>query len=342
MKPTIREIAKIADTSPSSVSLVLNDKPGVRKEMRQKIEQILLENGYEIKHQGNKNKVETKKIYFIYYRSSNWIARRKDNFLHRILDGIEGACRNFHCETTIVNATYDDVGLILKGMTKDKTNGVIFLGTEFAHNAEVLSVDMEVPFVCIDRYVSEENLNSINIDNYQSHYQSIRYLMSLGHKNIGYLTSKLKSGSLLQREESFYAVMGKLGLILHPEHVVSLDLMQEEAEKRLEEYLDKTQDIPTAFVACNDVIAVAVIGTLQKKGYRIPEDISVIGFDDSGICDMIVPKLTTVHADLEKMGFLAVKRICEMIDEESWEVLKQTIGTALIIRETTAPVKIDG
>lgn len=339
MSLTVREIAKIAGTSPSSVSLVLNNKPGVRKEMRQKIEHILRENGYQIKGQEVQEPVEMKKIYFIYYKSSNWIAKRKDNFLARVLDGIESASQKACCEVTLVNANYDNIEQILKGMTKDRTDGVIFLGTEFAHNSQKLRVKMEVPFLCIDRFFDEDSFQCINIDNKQSHYQSLRYLMELGHRKIGYLTSELESGALSNRKETFYEVMRKLGLEVNEDYVIYLNLLQEEAETALDAHLHKMKDLPTAFLACNDVIAIAAMHALGRAGYRIPEDISIIGFDNSGICDMVVPGLTTVHANLEKMGSMAIERIRELIDGKNQEVLKVTIGTKLICRESASYVK---
>ncbi len=339
MKCTIREIAKMAGTSPSSVSLVLNNKPGVRKEMRQQIAKLLQENGYTLKSQEKGGNSDVKRICFIYYKSSNWIARRKDNFLLRILEGIENACQKLNCECTMVNANYDDLERVLQDMTKEKVDGVIFLGTEYAHDAQKLMVNREVPFLCIDHYFDEENFDCVNIDNMQSHYQSIRHLMELGHEKIGYLTSNLESGALQNRKEAFCSVMGKLGLKVWPEHIIYLSLLQDEAEESLEQYLKTFQELPTAFIACNDVMAIAAVGMLQRAGYRVPEDISVIGFDDSGVCEMIVPRLTTIHADLERMGSLAVERLRNVMDHKTSEVLKMTIGTRLVRRETTGPAR---
>ena len=112
----------------------------------------------------------------------------------------------------MVNANYDDLERVLQDMTKDKVDGVIFLGTEYAHDSRKLTVNREVPFLCIDRYFDEEDFDCINIDNLQSHYQSIRHLMELGHRKIGYLTSNLESGALQNRKEAFCSVMNKLGL----------------------------------------------------------------------------------------------------------------------------------
>ncbi|MGI6011620.1 MAG: LacI family DNA-binding transcriptional regulator [Ruminococcus sp.] len=339
MKCTIRDIAKMAGTSPSSVSLVLNNKPGVRKEMRQRITRLLLENGYTLKSQEKAETSEVKRICFIYYKSSNWIARRKDNFLLRILEGIESACQKLNCEYSMVNANYEDLEKVLQDLTKEKVDGVIFLGTEYAHDSEKLMVNGEVPFLCIDHYFDEENFDCVNIDNLQSHYQSIRHLMGLGHKKIGYLTSNLESGALQNRKEAFCSVMSKLGLKVWPEHIIYLSLLQDEAEESLEQYLETFQELPTAFIACNDVMAIAAVGMLQRAGYRVPEDISVIGFDDSGVCEMIVPRLTTIHADLERMGSLAVERLRQVMDNKTSEVLKMTIGTRLVCRETTGPAR---
>jgi len=338
MKPTIREIAKMAGTSPSSVSLVLNNKPGVRTEMRKLIEQVLVENGYTLKNQEGKIK-EKKNICFIYYKSTNWIANRKDNFLPRVLEGIERACVKYNCSVYILNTDFSNVSNTLSSIQAEETDGIIFLGTEYAHSPERILVPKKVPFVCIDRYFEEESIDSINIENVGSMYLTIRHLMELGHQRIGYLTGNLESGAIRHRNQSFCYVMEKLGLTVYPEHIVRLGVLQEEAEINMEAYIKQQEDLPTAFLSCNDVIAIAAIGMFQRAGYRVPEDISVIGFDDSGICDMIFPGLTTVHANLEGMGEMAVERLLSLIENRTQDVIKSTIGTKLICRGTTAQVK---
>ncbi len=117
MKVTIRDIAKMAGTSPSSVSLVLNSKPGVRMEMRKQIEHLLLENGYTLKNQPERS-LDKRNICFVYYKSTNWIANRKDNFLIRVLDGVERACSRYNCSISIINANYDNVSRVLGGDQK--------------------------------------------------------------------------------------------------------------------------------------------------------------------------------------------------------------------------------
>ena len=338
MKVTIRDIAKMAGTSPSSVSLVLNSKPGVRMEMRKQIEHLLLENGYTLKNQPERSP-DKRNICFVYYKSTNWIANRKDNFLIRVLDGVERACSRYNCSISIINANYDNVSRVLGEIKREQSDGIIFLGTEFAHRADKIMVPKDVPFVCIDRYFEEEPINTVNIDNLGSLHTAIRYLMQLGHRRIGYLTSDLESGALEHRKRSFFEAMERLGLEVRPEYVVYLNMLREEAEKSLESYIKNQSELPTAFLACNDVMAIAAIGIFQRFGYRVPQDISVIGFDNSGICDMIVPGLTTIHADLERMGELAVERLQMMLGQDRQEILKVTVGTKLIHRETAGPTE---
>jgi len=338
MKPTIREIAKMAGTSPSSVSLVLNNKPGVRSEMRKQIQQVLLENGYTLKKPGEQFR-EKKNICFIYYKSTNWIANRKDNFLPRVLEGIERGCAANNCSVYILNTDYSNVSKTLSSIQQDEADGIIFLGTEYAHGSEKLLVPKQVPFVCIDRYFDEEPIESINIDNIGSMYTTIRHLMELGHRRIGYLTGDLESGAIRHRNQIFRQVMERLGLDVQPEHIVCMSVLREEAEISMETYIKQQKDLPTAYVTCNDVIAMAAIGMLKRAGYSVPDDISIVGFDNSGICDMVFPGITTVHANLEGMGEMAVGRLLSLMENNEQDVLKTTIGTKLICRGTTAPVK---
>jgi DNA-binding LacI/PurR family transcriptional regulator len=241
----------------------------------------------------------------------------------------------------MVHADSQNVDEVLRSLTKDKTDGVVFLATEYSHSPERISNNLKVPFVCIDRYFEEATFENINIANRQSHYMTIRHLMELGHRKIGYLSTTMETGALKNRREEFCRAMQRFDLEFSEKSVLYLSFLQDEAERELEQYIRKVGKLPTAFVACNDVIAVAVMKTLQRAGWKVPEDISVVGFDNSGICDMVNPGLTTIHADLERMGALAVERIVQMINTDEQSSLAITISTELICRETTARAKAD-
>lgn len=102
----------------------------------------------------------------------------------------------------------------------------------------------------------------------------------------------------------------------------------------MQDFLKSCENVPSAFIADNDIIAVSAIQVLQNMEYRVPEYISIIGFDDSNICTILTPHLTTVKANFTGMARLATSRLIEM---PSREIIKSTVGTVLIKRQSVAP-----
>lgn len=105
----------------------------------------------------------------------------------------------------------------------------------------------------------------------------------------------------------------------------------------MQDFLKSCENVPSAFIADNDIIAVSAIQVLQNMEYRVPEYISIIGFDDSNICTILTPHLTTMKANFTGMAGLATSRLIEMIEKPSREIIKSTVGTVLIKRQSVAP-----
>lgn len=336
MKMTVRKIAEYANVSPAAVSLVLNDKPGVRPELRAKITKLLVENGYTIK---KKDTAETKpkRILYLYYKDSSWIPYMRNDFLTRVLDGIERACRQSNCSLSVANVGYETLVSALANAQEMDYDGVVFLGTEYKHMDYSLFENFPLPFVCLDRSFSGYAINSITIDNDIANYQALDHLKKLGHTQIGYITSKQSYGAYRDREKSFYHMMQKFDLEINDDYIFKLDFFQKDLQKNFIELSENRSTLPTAFITANDVMAVSAVFALTQKGYRIPDDISVVGFDDSSVCFMTSPHLTSTHANWARLGELAIERLSQMILTKSQEVQKMQLTTSLTCRGTTAP-----
>jgi|GEM_PF-1073389 len=336
MKLTVRKIAEVAKVSPAAVSLVLNDKPGVRPELREKITDLLIENGYTIKKKDAAEAV-TKRILYLYYKDSSWIPYMRNDFLTRVLDGVERVCRLNHFSLSVANVEYETLIEMLGDAQDMNYDGVVFLGTEYKHLEHSIFEKFPLPFVCIDRSFGGHFINSVTIDDNIGNYQAISHLKELGHTKIGYITSQQAYGAYEHREKSFYSMMQKLDLEVHEDHIFKLDFFQKDLQKNFIKLSQTRQNLPTAFIAANDIMALSVIFALTQQGLRVPEDVSVIGFDNSDVCFMTSPHLTTTHADWERLGELAIERLQHIIADNSTEIHNLQLGTNLIVRGTTAP-----
>lgn len=331
----VREIAAVFGVAPSTVSLVLNGKPGVGDELRKSIEEKLIENGYTIK----KEQEERGTILFIYYISSRYLSNRKDNTFAMLLGGVQKVCKQKNYICSLIYAGHGELEeKIREADEKADIRGIVFLGTEYFHSPDKVLLGAKTPLVVLDGFFPDYPLNTVNIDNAYGIYEEVKYLKAKGHRTVGYLRCGLPYGCLQDRRNCVELVLRQMGLQLREEDIVEVTQDTEALEEEIGAYLDRQKQLPTAFIADNDLIGIMAVKTMQARGLRVPEDISVIGFDDAGLCQLSTPKLTTVRADFEKMGERAVYRLLRMMEEKDKCVEKLYIGTEFIERESVARI----
>lgn len=336
---TVRQIADYFGVAPSTVSVVLNNRPGVRKEMREKIQQVLIENGYEIKNQDAKSVSPTQNILFIYYKSTDYLAARKDSTMSSILEGVESVCSENNYSFSLTIATPDTLDSLLLSAASQNYAGIILLGTEFYHDPTPAFFNTSIPLVILDGFFPEFPLTTVNMDNSYGIHQALSYLKENGHTQIGYIKSSIEFGCLRDRANCVYDSMHRLGLN-SPYCTIEVSQESMTIQQELSAYFETCASLPSAFIADNDTIAASAIQVLLKMGYRVPEDISIIGFDDSSICTIITPYLTTIRANLEQMSRLAVMQLISDIKSSSSNFIRITVGTSLIKRQSVCPKQI--
>ncbi len=332
---TIRQIAESFGVAPSTVSVVLNNRPGVRSELRQKIQQVLVENGYQIRE----TKPQQGNLLFVYYKSTDYLAARKDDTVSSILSGIEEVCSEKRFTFSVTHASPATLDEILRSASADSHSGVILLGTEYYQEPTPAFFELSVPLVVLDGFFPEYPLNTINIDNSYGVHQALCLLAENDHPKIGYIKSSIEFGCLRDRTSCIYSSLARLGLPPRPEFVIEVSQESESIRHEVEDFLKSCPTIPSAFIADNDIIAVSAIQSLQQMGFRVPDDVSIIGFDDSTICTILTPYLTTVKANFNGMAKLATARLIEMIEnpDSASTIIKSTVGTELIKRQSVAP-----
>ena len=134
------------------------------------------------------------------------------------------------------------------------------------------------------------------------------YLIQKGHRKIGYLKGKFRIKAFRSREVGYRTAMKKGNCQMNTDYIVELSTTMNGAYKDMKQYLEKEPEMPTAFFADNDMIALGAMKALQEMGYKIPQDISIIGFDDLPFSEISNPPLTTLRVPKQEMGRLAVKK----------------------------------
>jgi LacI family transcriptional regulator len=220
-------------------------------------------------------------------------------------------------------------------MLNSEADGFIILGTELNY-ADVARLEkLEKPMVIIDTYFDFLNCTFVDMNNVDSVFRIVSHFMQNGHASIGFLTSPSDVNNFRHRESGFRDAMHHFGLSCREDFIYSVDSTFDGACRDMLAILESDPPFPTALFACNDIIAYGCIKALKEKGLSVPDDISIIGFDDLPMSSVMEPPLTTIQVSKERIGATAVQLISMMLDNgQGMPPSKITISGELIIRDS--------
>lgn len=338
MKMKAKEIAKLLGVSPSTVSLVLNNKPGVGEETRQQILTLLRENNYDVPDVKAVNTAD-RNIQFIIYKKHGMVISDTP-FFSVLIESINRAARaaDYNLIITYIDENQDDIPSVLIQIDKSRPAGLLILATELTSKDVEKFKYLRYPMLLLDNQFADQDIDTVCINNADGVFKAVGHLLSLKHEEIGYLNSKIWISNFEQRLRYFRTYLLEQGTALAEGNIFALTPTMDGAYLDMKTSLSMCKDMPSALFAANDIIALGAVRALKEAGYRIPEDISIIGFDDIAFCEMSDPPLTTVHVYNQHMGGAAVKRLVDLIEEPTMEVQKTYISTRLVLRSSTQPV----
>ena len=338
---TSKEIAAKLGLSPSAVSLALNGKPGVSEETRRLVIATAEKMGFNAVKL-NSAITRRKRICFVFFVNKVVSIAENTTFSSFVLQGAENAASaNSHSIEVRYVRTGDSFRKQLEGFA-DEVDGFIVLGTDITKESEpeireFLEFCAAKPVVIIDNPVNFGIADCVTNDNYGGALTAAQYLISRGCARIGYLRAHHRISTFLEREAGLNAALDGAGLELHT--VLDTEVSFDEAYKRVNEYLKNVTELPDAFFAENDVIAAAAIRAFNANGIKVPEQVSIIGFDDMPVCELTAPSLSTVHAFKEELGEVAVNLLTRRFmsgnaKSNSDGVLNVSVSTKLKIRSS--------
>ena len=331
---TLKEIAQALNVSPSTVSLVLNQKDGVSNDTRSRVLSALNENGYTV---SGKREVAVKRgsIRFLKYSKHSFLVDGNEGFVSSIIDSAEREARRRGFNFVITSFREEMLDEIFTMVREDPLDGIILLGTELESKHFHYLDGIDAPFVVVDNHLKYYAADSIVMNNEDIVYMAIEHLAKLGHKQIGYLHSNIETGNFQERCCAFSKALSQLGLEYNDAYVFNVGITMQNAYESMLKLLQSVTEMPTAFFADNDTIAIGAIKALKSKNYNIPNDISVIGFDDIPFCVMADPPLTTMRVPTEDMGIWTVRRLHYRMSHPDAPVAKMQFEGKLINREST-------
>ena len=318
-KIRLSDIAREAGVSTASVSNALKRKGGVNPEKAEEIRSLAARMGYNTAGDG-----ERRRMRFVIYKKHGKVVM-DTAFFAQLFEGVQYECRRLNCDLMINNVRAgDDISHFMD-------MPMLLLATEMTSEDLKPFKALSHPLLLLDSDFKYEYISNVSIDNTEAGYIAGREFVAKGHRKIGFLDSSLGFNNMNDRFAGLKEALGEHGL--EPFSRVKLEPTVEGAERDMAEYLSGRPELPTAFFAGNDIIAVGASMALKRAGYRLPDDLSIIGMDDMPMCRVVEPMLSTVKVDKQRLGALAVSRLIEIIEGKNY-VLRTRMGVNYIERDS--------
>lgn len=346
MKMKMEDIAKLANVSKSAVSLALSGKPGISEETRSKILQIVKENGYlprAMVRADKKNSVSNT-LRFVACTNSGIVLEQfyKQPFFMELIHDIEEQCRARGYSLFFSSVPTEQLEDAIQTMeSENESSGMILLGTNLTQGQIEFIARKQPNLVVLDTCFETLNVNFIVMNNVMGAYQAAKHLLELGHRRIGYVESNSRMYNFDSRRRGFLQALEEWNVTLDEAHHFSVSptvvSSQDDFKQRL---LELKGQLPTALFCECDYIAISVIKSCIELGIRIPEELSVIGFDNIHEATIITPELTTVHVEKGTIAELAVSKLLDIVEQEDKVKIKSFIDTHLVIRNSCKAVDL--
>ena len=336
MSITAKELAALLGLSESAISLALNNKPGVSAQTRKRVLAAAEKNGYDFSRiNPQTDQTPTGSIYFIIYRKNGAVVADTP-FFTELSEGVDLECKRLHYFFNVQYLYEDDkIEETLKMLSRIGVKGLIVLGTEMKKEDVLPFLKSGIPFVLLDNYFEDLDIDSVLINNQKGAFSATDYLIRKRKKQPGYLHSSYSINNFEERADGFYKAIRKHGMSTSRSIVHLLTPSVDGAYSDMCELLSQDEPLADCYFADNDLIAAGAVRAWREAGYRIPQDIAVIGFDNMPICTYLEPALTTIHVPKAELGKLAVRQLHERMADLKSPPLKTEISTTLIKRRST-------
>lgn len=330
---TIRELSKLINVSPATISIVINEKKGVSEETREKVLMAMQE--YNYCPQQRKKPIENKNVLVLKYYRSGVFVEENQGFIAGILDAVENRLQKENLNM-VLRVYKEGFEKFLAETDLSLYEGIILIGTEFTPDLYPLFASISIPYVVVDNVCPYTSCNSVCMNNEENVYIAINYLKECGHQSIGYIGGNVYSENFQLRKKGFMESVERLNLNYIKEHTYMISPTMVGAYNDMLIQLDNISTLPDCFFADNDTLALGAIKALKEKGIKIPKDVSIIGFDDIPYSAVSSPALTTVHVQRNQIGKLAVEKLLKMKKDRKIKSAKTLITGNLIVRDSVA------
>lgn len=333
---TLKDVARLAKVNPSTVSRVLNeDSISVKQETRERILAAVKAIDYQSNGVARSLRLKvTNTLGFL-------VPDIRNPFFPELIKAAEDTANEKGYNLILCNTDEDEEKekMYIRILNQKRVDGIILATATVKNELNKFIENSKRPFVLVNRSIQGAKCRHVIIDDVYGAQLAVSHLVSLGHRKIAHIAGPLYIQTALSRLEGYRLSLNESNIPFKMEYVVESSYSKEAGYRNMKLLLEK-EEPPTAVFAANDLNALGAIQAIQESGYKAPADISVIGYDNIPMTDIVSPPLTTINIPLYEMGRMATEILIRALQNKDNKEMEQVIlKPCLLVRESTGPVE---
>ena len=336
-RATMAEVAAAAGVSVPTVSKVVNGRPDVAAATRRRVEEVLRERGYSLPHARSRDRVGLIDLVFVDL-GSPWameILAGVEEVTHRAGTGVVVSAVHGRRRTRPHRRW-------LETLAARRSDGVLLVLSELSPAQQAHLANLGIPVVIVDPAgAPDPAVPSVGATNWAGGVAATEHLIGLGHKRIAVIGGPTDVLCSRARVDGYRAAMNAAGLKIPAGFVRTGDFLSPTGYRETLVLLSQPRP-PTAIFVCADQMALGAYEALYERGLRVPDDVSIVGFDDLEEARWAIPPLTTVRQPLAEMAGMGTRMLLQLIDGDELDMLRVELSTSLVVRSSTAEPKPEG
>ena len=329
---SLQEVARRAKVSIATVSRVLNKSKKVVPETRAIVEQALRDLEYRPSRVARRLRMKDGRAHLV----GLIIPDIQNPFYAEIARGVEDAA--YAAEYALLLCNSDESSekeqFYLDVMRSESVDGVVLPPFDETDAAVAAIMKTGMPVVCVDRSLSKEKTDLVEVDNYRGAFEAVTHLIERGHKSIGLIEGRIQVSTNRERRRGYLDALAEAGIPIRKDLMREGDFRQESGRLLAGQLLDLKRP-PTALFALNNLMTIGALGAIHQRSLKVPDDIAIVGFDDLPFAEALNPPLTVVRQPAYEVGRQAMELLLKRIMEATRSTVTMRLLPQLIVRRST-------